>query len=414
MNGNIGKFAFRSLAVIALLQPIIIAHHADAMGAPAPRNFSPSAAFDKTHRPELVLVRAIDEIKYNHLNIALGIIDQLLKTNPDFKLANLIRGDLLLARTRPLTTFGAMIAAPRNKIANLRQEALVRLQRYQEPPPTPTRVPAYLLQMAPSQHYAVVVDADHSRLYVYRNDDGTPRYYTDYYLTIGKNGVNKVREGDKRTPRGVYFITRTLHKNQLTDIYGPVAFPLNYPNAWDRRMGRSGYGIWLHGSPSTTYSRPPRDSNGCLVLPNQDIDVVRRLLQVEQTPVIISDTIQWVKPASLDRERTALRQQLTDWRRDWESRNIDSYLSHYSAQFKTKHANFAAWSRQKRRVNAGKSWIKIKISDVSIFRYPGNSKLAIVTFNQDYRSNNLDNKMRKRQYWLDQNGRWKIIYEGAA
>jgi len=414
MKGNIGKLAFRSLAIMALLQPVITAHHADAMGNHPLHGFPSSVAFDKTHYPELMLVRAIDAIKYNHLNTALGIIDQLLKIKPNFKLANLIRGDLLLARTQPLTTFGAMTPAPHDKIADLRQEALVRLQRYRGKTPALTRVPAYLLQMAPDQHYAVVVDANHSRLYIYRNDDGTPRYYTDYYITIGKNGVDKTRAGDKRTPRGVYFITRTLHKDQLTDIYGPIAFPLNYPNAWDRRMGRSGYGIWLHGTPSVTYSRPPRASDGCVVLTNPDIDAVRQLLQIEQTPVIISNTIRWVKPARLDRERAALRWQLADWRRDWESRKINKYLSHYSTQFKTKHANFAAWSQQKRRINTGKSWIKVKLSDISIFRYPGNGKLAVVTFDQDYRSNNLNNKMRKRQYWLDQNGHWKIIYEGAA
>jgi hypothetical protein len=37
-----------------------------------------------------------------------------------------------------------------------------------------------------------------------------------------------------------------------------------------------------------------------------------------------------------------------------------------------------------------------------------------VTFDQSFRSNLLDSKMRKRQYWIQENQQWKIIYEGAA
>ena len=40
--------------------------------------------------------------------------------------------------------------------------------------------------------------------------------------------------------------------------------------------------------------------------------------------------------------------------------------------------------------------------------------LAVITFDQDYASNNLSNQMRKRQYWIHENKGWKIVYEGAA
>ena len=31
-----------------------------------------------------------------------------------------------------------------------------------------------------------------------------------------------------------------------------------------------------------------------------------------------------------------------------------------------------------------------------------------------YQSNNLNNQMKKRQYWIREEGTWKIIFEGAA
>ena len=37
-----------------------------------------------------------------------------------------------------------------------------------------------------------------------------------------------------------------------------------------------------------------------------------------------------------------------------------------------------------------------------------------VTFDQDYRSNNLSLRARKRQYWVEEGGRWKIAYESTV
>jgi hypothetical protein len=49
-----------------------------------------------------------------------------------------------------------------------------------------------------------------------------------------------------------------------------------------------------------------------------------------------------------------------------------------------------------------------------MFRYPRERDFVVVTFDQDYRSERLSNVMRKRQYWMKEGARWKIVYEGAA
>ena len=49
-----------------------------------------------------------------------------------------------------------------------------------------------------------------------------------------------------------------------------------------------------------------------------------------------------------------------------------------------------------------------------MFRSPGKDSVVLVTFDQQYSSNNLNDQMRKRQYWIRENGSWKIIYEGNA
>ena len=69
-----------------------------------------------------------------------------------------------------------------------------------------------------------------------------------------------------------------------------------------------------------------------------------------------------------------------------------------------------------RLVDAGvkEGWIKVGTGNISMFRNPGKEEVVVVTFDQDYHSNNLDNQMKKRQYWLREDGQWKIIYEGSA
>ena len=362
--------------------------------------------------PEKALSGVLEAIEANRLDLATQRVEALLAAHPNFRLGHLIRGDLLLARARPLETFGNVPkTVPREKVDDLRAEALLRLRALRDRP-NGDRVPRYVLQMQPAQKYALVVDSRRSRLYVFENVGGRPQFVADYYVTLGKNGVEKTREGDQKTPIGVYHVTANLPRQKLTDFYGAGAYPINYPNAWDRRLGRNGHGIWLHGTPSDTYSRPPRASDGCIVLANADLEDVGRNLQIGLTPVIIADEIDWTDAASLEAERKSLADAFEAWRADWESRDSDRYLAHYAARFKSADQDLAAWSEHKRKVNGAKSWIKVRAAHIAMFRYP-RENFVEVSFEQDYRSSNLSNVMRKRQYWIKDSGRWQILFEGG-
>ena len=373
---------------------------------------APASTYFLSSNPETLLAQSLLDIQNNRLDLALKQIDALLSIAPHFRLAHLIKGDLLIARTHALASMGND-SGPAGQISDLRDEARVRLQHYLEHAPL-DRIPEYLLQFDPKQSHAIVVDTSKSRLYVYKNNNGEPQYVADYYITSGKKGAEKLTEGDQRTPLGVYFVVNNLPKQKLADFYGAGAYPLDYPNAWDKRLGKNGHGIWLHGVPSDTYSRPPRASNGCVVLANEDLKIVEPYLQVGHTPVIISSDIAWINHQTWKDQRDGLDKALENWRRDWESLNTERYLSHYSPQFTSGNQNFAAWSAQKRAVNAGKTKVDVSLQNVSIFRYPGKENMVVVSFDQHYRSNNLVNQMHKRQYWLQEGQHWKIVFEGAA
>lgn len=356
------------------------------------------------------LAESLLAISQSRVPEALYAVDRITQQHPNFRLAQLVKGDLLLARVQPLRTLGDADNANRSELESLRQEARQRVRTLTDPLPA-DKVPSYLLNLSDDTRNILVVDASRARLYVYANRAGLPVRVADFYVTIGKDGAGKQREGDNRTPIGIYAVSGFKPASELTDFYGAGAYTLSYPNEWDIREGRNGHGIWIHGSPSDTYSRAPRASEGCVVLANEDLKRLGAYIEPGKTKVVIAAEIDWVPYDALDARRNELASALDAWRSDWESRDTARLIANYSAAFRTGTQDLRAFAVGKQKVNAGKTWIKVGLSDVSLMLYPGRPDLALVSFVQDYRSNNLNDRTVKRQFWSREGGRWKIVQE---
>src|SRR5688572_18958434 len=106
--------------------------------------------------PEDKLSSVFEAIEANKLELALKRVDALIAEHPNFRLAHLVRGDLLHARTRPLQTLGDVVkTVPQDRIAGLRDEALARL-RARSQRPAENRVPAYVVQLHPEQKHVLL------------------------------------------------------------------------------------------------------------------------------------------------------------------------------------------------------------------------------------------------------------------
>src|SRR4030065_1127817 len=157
---------------------------------------------EASHNSEAHLAKSLQAIKNSRLDIALNEVDNLLRINPNFKLAHLVRGDVLMARAGAIDNFGSAANAPRDKIEDLRDEARVRLQRVLSQPDSKL-APRLLWKLDERQKYALVVDTSRATLIVYENVNGEPRYVTDFYIPIGKLGAGEASGGDESTPIGV-------------------------------------------------------------------------------------------------------------------------------------------------------------------------------------------------------------------
>jgi murein L,D-transpeptidase YafK len=360
-----------------------------------------------------ILVDALEQIQTGDIDGAIETLKGLVETYPNYRLGQLIYADLLLSKHAPIREFGNYQSAPYEQISSLLDEAKTRLHFQKSPPPV-SKISDSLVMMSENQGYAIVVDMSTSRLYIYQNNNGIPEHIDHFYIIIGKNGTKKILEGDQKTPVGVYFVTGSINPKKLPDLYGIGAFHINYPNIWDKRHGRTGYGIWLHGAPSYTLNRPPRDSDGCVILSNGDLEAVAPYIKGDK-PVLLAEKIEWVETEQWLRKQEDYAFIINQWKRDRESRNADRYLTHYSTTYSGLGMDYHAWVDYKKRVNPSKGYIKIGISDKSIFSYPGEPGLIVVTFKQHYESDNLVREFMKRQYWQkEQDGQWRIIYEGSV
>lgn len=134
----------------------------------------------------------------------------------------------------------------------------------------------------------VLVNKSESKLYLMQND----RILRSYNVAFGKNPVgHKVKEGDHRTPEGVYTLN---YKNTKSKFYKSIN--IDYPNEQDIARARArgvdpGDDIVIHGYPNElgNYSGPVYPKNwtqGCIGVKNHEMDEIWSLVEVD-TPIEI-------------------------------------------------------------------------------------------------------------------------------
>jgi murein L,D-transpeptidase YafK len=358
--------------------------------------------------PESLLEQAMSEVRAQKNKQALQTLNQLIAQYPDFQLAQLMRADLLYAQGNLLEKMGQPIDA--NTTGNLQAEAKARIKATKQPPEG--TLPDYLMQVPSWLSHLITVDLSESRAYLFDIQKGQLIFITSYYLTQGKLGAGKEKEGDKRTPIGVYRLTAPIPPLKLTPFYGAGALPLDYPNTWDKRNNRSGHGIWLHGTPIGQYSRPPKASDGCMVFSNEDLQQLMARVDWQRTLVVTDSKLKWQQPEEVIAPRSHLMQTLEHWRAAWERQDIGDYMRHYAPSFiGSNREDKQAYEIRKKQLFSYNRAHKIQISDLLLVKYPGEANLAVSVFTQRYQRDGKDTLERKRLWWQWQGDQWKIINE---
>ena len=178
------------------------------------------------------------------------------------------------------------------------------------------RQPAWIIELPESVEYVLVADTSSATMHRFRRDGSRVEWIDERYMSIGRSGAGKQRAWDRKTPLGAYFITERLDTSRMHEKYGVAAFPLDYPNAWDRHNERTGDGIWLHGVDRRNPDRPPLDTDGCLAIPNEELLKLADDLVPHTTPVLVARSMRWVSAEDVKRTRATLRLALESWLRN--------------------------------------------------------------------------------------------------
>jgi murein L,D-transpeptidase YafK len=345
---------------------------------------------------------------------ALKKADRLVAEFPSFQLAQLVHGDLLAAQTRPIKTFGDVPAdiaiTAGSALTELREESQRRVRALRERPLAGT-IPSQFLALSQKSKHAIAVDASRSRLYLFQNSTNGLNLVADYYISVGKAGTAKTVEGDQRTPLGVYYITSNLDPKSLKDFYGSGALPISYPNILDTRRGKTGSGIWLHGTPPTQFSRSPQATDGCVVLANPDLQRIVRTVEVKTTPVIIATQLNWVMPQSTRAESKPFEDALHGWRNAKTAGNLQQVLTYYTSDFSSNGKSLTQWTPTLKSELNQTQGRTIQLKDLSYLRWTDATDTMVVTFGEVADGTRVG--WTKRQYWVRQENQWKIFFEGV-
>jgi murein L,D-transpeptidase YafK len=271
-------------------------------------------------------------------------------------------------------------------------------------------VPAGLLRLGDGvlfPSYALVVDKSKKKIHVIDNSSGTPTLVQTFDSDLGKLAGDKHSTGDSRTPEGVYFLEQQLEGPGLDQhLYGVRAFVTNYPNYFDLRDGKSGYGIWLHAVDDKTTLE--RGSKGCVVVRNDTIKKISQFITLKETPLMIFDKVQWSKPSDTSKEVSDVLQFIGTWKKAWESKDINNYIGFYADDFKYGKMNKTTYKRFKADLAEKYKDIKINLSMPVLY---GHNKNLVARFFQDYSSDGHTDFGEKTVYFTKVGDSYKIINE---
>ncbi|WP_300461194.1 L,D-transpeptidase family protein [Desulfobacula sp.] len=265
--------------------------------------------------------------------------------------------------------------------------------------------PSTIIQL-PENEPVILVEKKSQTLFVYGGKTNALFVLFQAPCSTGEAYGDKLKAGDKRTPEGIYFLKNEYEDKYLSPIYGKKAFPTDYPNFLDKRAGKSGSAIWIHG---TNKPLKPRDSNGCIALENSDILKLSGYVSLDKTPVIIVQEIKRVESPARIKQAQDIGRILTQWTAATENGSHHDYVSFYSPEDLPDIHWWDQWLSIRKQANKPVPHLRVKMDTTGIYYH---NRVFVVVF--DYFLTHKNNTLwigEKKLFLENQNDQYKIIGE---
>lgn len=261
----------------------------------------------------------------------------------------------------------------------------------------------------PEDENVILVEKKSQTLFFYTSRANEMVLRFQFPCSTGEASGVKLKAGDKKTPEGIYFLKNEYEDKYLSPVYGKKAFPTDYPNFIDKRAGKNGSAIWIHG---TNKKLKPMDSNGCIALENADILKLSDYVTLDSTPVIIIREIDKIKSETRIKQALDIGLILTQWEKAIENGNYHDYLSFYSPEY-LPHINWwEQWLKIRKQADKSDFSLGMERKRTGIYYH---NRVAVALF--DLFLTGKNEKVQNGKVWLGkrklfleyQNNTYKII-----
>lgn len=222
-----------------------------------------------------------------------------------------------------------------------------------------------------------------------------------YRTTLGLVPGDKEKEGDKKTPEGIYFFEEIHRQPNLAKKFGRMALTMNYPNSWDRLMKRTGSGIWLHATDEPQRLEKDFDSLGCVVVKDEEIEDIAASIRYRVSPIVVYEDFEAQKQLMSKERLESVRARVKEWAQSWSAKELDRYMGFYHSAFSGNGMNLKQWRDYKGQLNKRYATINVELEKLYVFAHP---KYDVAIFNQIYESKFKSGNTAKRSRGL------KILY----
>ncbi|PLX51877.1 MAG: hypothetical protein C0611_08810 [Desulfobacteraceae bacterium] len=96
------------------------------------------------------------------------------------------------------------------------------------------------------------------------------------------------------------------------------------------------------------------------------------------------------------------------WHRSWQNRDINSYMSFYSPDFRSEDLDYKDWKQKKIQAFKTSGDIQVEITDLGVFI---EAEYATARFVQRYHDSKFSDVGEKTLTMVNSNGKWKIVSE---
>jgi murein L,D-transpeptidase YafK len=255
----------------------------------------------------------------------------------------------------------------------------------------------------PENENAILIEKKTQTLFLYSAVGSDLEIQFKATISTGESSGIKQKAGDKKTPEGIYFLKDEYEDKYLSPIYGKKAFPTDYPNFIDKRAGKNGSAIWIHG---TNKKLIPMDSNGCVALENSNILKLSDYVNIDSTPVIMMEELDKIDKLKLTEQRKQIITFLNQWMQAIETGSYHKYLSFYSSQYLPDISWWEDWNEIRKQAKKLNLPLKVKGEKIGIY-YHNNVFVALFECFLTFKDEKI--LLGKRKLFLEEKNNYEII-----